>query len=317
MGKSLDMSVLVATYNRASILRETLASFTTLDLADLRVEFVIIDNNSPDCTHEVAKSFLDKLSMRYLFEPQPGKNCALNKALREVALGEVVVFTDDDVRPEPNWLTEIHRVSSRWPEYYVFGGRIRLVWPETRVPAWTSLPSIHRYYGLHELGGGECSYVSWKYPFGANYWVRRDIFDRGYRFNEDIGPHPKKRSMGSEATFLNELASAGYHMLYCPSTIVGHRIHSEMLIPKGIRKRVYGTGRGRVALKGIWEEKVYARSRSLWLGFIFLSLFKHSIRYCVAIASISGVKRMQKSLSPLSDISYRIASLGSYLERDS
>ena len=89
---NLDISVLIATYNRAEILRQTLQSMTKLNRDGLSVEFVVVDNNSTDHTKEVIKSFTDRLPIRYLFEPRPGKNCALNKALNEVSFGEISVI---------------------------------------------------------------------------------------------------------------------------------------------------------------------------------------------------------------------------------
>ena len=288
---------------------------TQLDQADLAIELVIIDNNSSDHTKQIVEQFTARLPLRYLFESRPGKNCALNKALGEVILGEIIVFTDDDVEPSQNWLTEINRTSSRWPEYDVFGGKITLVWPESEVPAWTSLPSIRQVYGIHDLGSTECSYVRWRYPFGANYWVRRSVFASGRRFDEGIGPHPKKRSMGSEASFLRQLALEGYHMLYCPGVVVGHHIHTEMLSPKGIRKRVYGIGRGRVSRKGIWRNDVYNRSKGFWFILSFVFLLKHIIRYGRSQIFLSSTRRMERSLGPISDISYIVESLKSLAQR--
>lgn len=109
----LNISVLVATYNRADVLRETLEAFTELDREGLSVEFVVIDNNSGDHTKSVVKSFSGRLPLVYLFQPIPGKNRALNKALDEIQLGEVIVFTDDDVRPANNWLPTIMEATRR------------------------------------------------------------------------------------------------------------------------------------------------------------------------------------------------------------
>ena len=49
----LDISVLIATYNRAEIIRQTLESMTGLDREGISIEFVVVDNNSSDHTKEV------------------------------------------------------------------------------------------------------------------------------------------------------------------------------------------------------------------------------------------------------------------------
>jgi len=88
-------------------LRQTLENLTRLNLENLRVEFVVVDNNSVDETQEVLSDFHDRLPLNGLLESNPSKNCALNKALAEVVLGEIVVFTDDDINPVDNWLEVI------------------------------------------------------------------------------------------------------------------------------------------------------------------------------------------------------------------
>ena len=116
----LDISILIATYNRADILRQTLENMTCLDRDGLSVEFVVVDNNSSDHTKEVIESFTDRLPIRYLFGAKPGKSRALNRALDKVPLGKIIVFTDDDIVPHKDWLTAIVSISNRWPDYSVF-----------------------------------------------------------------------------------------------------------------------------------------------------------------------------------------------------
>ena len=101
--RPINISVIIPTYNRAETLRQTLGNITRVDGNGLSVELVVVNNNSSDHTKDVAAAFSDRLSIVYLFEPKPGKNCALNKVLNEIRLGELVVFTDDDVKPNPDW----------------------------------------------------------------------------------------------------------------------------------------------------------------------------------------------------------------------
>ena len=140
----LDISVLIATYNRAEILRQTLESMTDLDREGLAVEFVVVDNNSSDHTKQVVESFSGKLPIRYLFESRPGKNCALNKALDEVALAKLVVFTDDDVDPRKDWLKAVVSASRHWPRFSVFGGK-QFLEEELKIPVTIFIPPWNSY----------------------------------------------------------------------------------------------------------------------------------------------------------------------------
>ena len=93
------ITVLIPTYNRAKVLGETLEALTRVDRDGIDCSIVVIDNNSNDNTREIAAEYAAKLPLSYLKEVRPGKNCALNKALRECELKDIVVFTDDDVTP--------------------------------------------------------------------------------------------------------------------------------------------------------------------------------------------------------------------------
>ena len=103
----LDATVLIATYNRAALLDETLASLRRLRVSPhLRWEAIVVDNNSTDGTRAVverhARDF--PVTLRYLFEPAQGRSSALNTGI-EAAAGDVLAFTDDDVRVAEGWLT--------------------------------------------------------------------------------------------------------------------------------------------------------------------------------------------------------------------
>ena len=130
------ITVLIPTYNRAKVLGETLEALTRVDRNGIDCSIVVIDNNSNDNTREIAAEYAAKLPLSYLKEVRPGKNCALNKALRECELKDIVVFKDDDVTPTPNWLQEIVSSVRKWPDIAVFGGKVEVVWPDNKRPEW-------------------------------------------------------------------------------------------------------------------------------------------------------------------------------------
>jgi len=121
------ITVLIPTFNRAKVLSETLEALIRVDRTGIDCSIVVIDNNSSDNTAEVVKEYGTQLPLSYLRETRPGKNCALNKALRECVLKDIVVFTDDDVAPVRNWFQEIVASVRKWPEIAVFGGKVELV----------------------------------------------------------------------------------------------------------------------------------------------------------------------------------------------
>jgi len=310
MQNQLDISVLIATYNRAEILRGTLESMTCLERDGLLVEFVVVDNNSSDDTKEVVESFFDKLPIRYLFESRPGKNCALNKALREVKLGKIVVFTDDDVEPQEDWLQAVKSVSARWLDHSVFGGRIYPVWPQCDIPKWVKVDFIRRCgFSAHNYADSECLYAQDLYPFGANCWYRRNVFANGRRFCERFGPRPGGYIMGSETSFLIELAKDGYEIVYSPHAIVGHRIQTWQLSAKSIRKRAYRCGRQGPHLGGLCHRDLFDKHPFIWYLLRLAGLTRAGLSYVWALVHLSSCSRVKMSRQAMIDIGYNLESL--------
>jgi len=311
MNKDLDISVLMTTYNRAEILGETLKYFTQLDRTGIQTEFVIVDNNSSDETAEVIESFKDKLPLRSLFEPRPGKNGALNKALREVNLGKLVVFTDDDVRPRNDWLQAINNISSRWTDVSVFGGKVELVWPKGQLPAWISSEYLQvMAYSRHDYANMESPYEKNLYPFGVNYWVRREVFAQELCFQESIGPRPDGFFiMGSELAFLRELSEQGYEILYSPHAVVGHQVQPEQLAFGYIRRRALRHGRSMVYFQPLWRTELYQKHpicwRVLWAG----TFLRNALQLGMYYLPFSSNQRAEKIIRKIVALGYMMESL--------
>jgi biofilm PGA synthesis N-glycosyltransferase PgaC len=91
-----DVTIVVAAWNEAGVIVPTLERLAQLDYAG-RVEVVLADNNSTDCTAELAAAAARRLGLRYrrVFEAEAGKHRALNAVLSTVTT-PVVVTVDAD-----------------------------------------------------------------------------------------------------------------------------------------------------------------------------------------------------------------------------
>lgn len=254
---NLDLSVIIATHNRAPSLDRTLEAITQIHYGNLKVEFIVVDNNSSDRTKEVVESYLDRLNIRYLFESRQGRNYALNLALHQIPLGKLVVITDDDIIPDRNWLVELFEAALRWPEDCIFGSTIVPQFP-SQTPDWIAAPSFFYstvayslYYPRKDEG-----YVSLA-PFGCSFAIRREIFER-FTFNENIGPKANTQYiMGSETEFLNRLQQAGYHFVYAKNSRVEHIIRPEQIEVKWLLARAYKYGKSRAFLHPPTGNKIF------------------------------------------------------------
>ncbi len=287
------------------MLHKTLTSMTQLDREGLIIELVIINNNSNDNTPQVVESFQGQLPITFLSQPQPGKNCALNMALNNIELGKLVVFTDDDVSPKPNWLQAIRQVSTQNPNYSIFGGKIYSIWPEKNPPSWTDDKFIQGWaFSVHDLSDTETQYDTQTHPFGANFWVRREVFANNRRFDEQIGPRPGQFIMGSELSFLRSLRQDGYKILYTPKAIIGHYAQKSQLSSKYIRTRAYRYGRSLVHFQKLPRQKLFDKSNILWYTLYLIIFLKTTLTLSIATLTINANKRLKNTAHRLIQFGY-------------
>ena len=86
------VSIIIPTYNRASMLREAIQSVLDQTYSDFEV--IVVDDGSTDETQEVVKAFSDS-RIRYIFQENGGRSKARNRAL-SLAQGRYIAFLDSD-----------------------------------------------------------------------------------------------------------------------------------------------------------------------------------------------------------------------------
>lgn len=188
-------------------------------------ELVIVDNGSTDRTCDVVESFKSKLPIRAIIEENPGQSNARNAGIRE-AVGKYIVWTDDDVLVDPNWLLSYVAAVRQWPDAAVFGGRI-LPLLEGSSPKWFM-------ENLDLLGGvvvsrdfGErilpLSLPEDRVPFGANYAIRA-VEQRANLYDPSLGLKPGRSRRAEEVEVIKTILRAGATGYYIPDSIVRHVI---------------------------------------------------------------------------------------------
>lgn len=258
--------IVLATFNRADMLRQTLDSFCGLDTTGIQAEFVAIDNNSHDQTRGVIDSFAEKLPLLHLFQPRPGKSAALNLALENIGQADVLVFTDDDVVPERDWLQQICVACREYPEFSVFGGGVKLLWPEQEPPpVWiresTYLQAM--LFGYHFSEQGVREYSEGEFGTGANFWIRGSILAESPRFHEALGASDDT-PMGEEGHFQLALIRKGHRAVHYPRATVWHRASAGLYSVPAARARFYRLGRGDAHVGGLPDASLRSRAPRMW-----------------------------------------------------
>ena len=225
------ISVVICTWNRADMLDLTLQSMESLNTPKgWTWNVVVTNNNSTDETEAVIDKYLERLPLVKLFEPNAGKSHALNLSIRE-ASGEFLVFTDDDVIVDPDWLVEYVNAIEENPDASYFGGRIIPNF-ESTPPKWiaNNIAELQGMIVVREMGDQVFKYTEETspadLPYGANMMIRKDVFGEN-PFDTRMGPRGKSLEVGEETAFLNNLNQEGHFGVWTPKAKVKHFVPAK------------------------------------------------------------------------------------------
>jgi|SRR5579875_477858 len=272
----MDITVVIGTYNRASSLRLTLQSLQAIEVpTSLKWEILIVDNNSTDSTRSVVEEFAltSVLTVRYVFESQQGRSFALNRGISE-AKGEIIVFTDDDVTFDPQWLISLKQALDQW-NCIAVGGRIVPVWNDP-MPSWLQMEG-QQAIGHFDVGDQP---VEIEYAHGANGAFKRKAFEKYGLFKTGVSVDGKLLAGYEDDEFGHRLTSNGERIMYAPDAIVYHPVESRKLNKAYFRKWFYDTGRTAV------RARIWPRETILYFGiprYFFRALIENSIRWPITL----------------------------------
>src|SRR6266581_4101542 len=100
-------SVIVPTYNRLNLLKNTLESIWNQDITDF--ETIVVNDGSSDGTHEYLSQVASQGKVKYFFQENQGLAATRSEGLRR-AQGTYIAFTDDDCIVPRNWLRTLNQL---------------------------------------------------------------------------------------------------------------------------------------------------------------------------------------------------------------
>jgi len=102
MADSPLVSVVIPTYNRETVLRATLDNLVKQTLPADQTEVCVVDDGASDAVASLARETYP-FAVRYVRSDRRGATVARN-AGAQASRGQVLIFLDDDIRPEPHTL---------------------------------------------------------------------------------------------------------------------------------------------------------------------------------------------------------------------
>jgi glycosyltransferase involved in cell wall biosynthesis len=242
-------SIIICTYNRADILRETLASLASLEVpADLPCELIIVDNDSTDHTQSVVRSSNQfSMPVRYIREQRSGQSHARNTGMRS-ANGSIILFTDDDVRPPHDWIGQMCGPILAGTADAVAGGVAMA--PHLKRP-WMS--RLHREW----LASTEDFSANDRIEMvGANMAFSRGVLESVSGFDVELGPGAL--GYGDDTLFSLQLRAAGFRVLPAWDVKVEHHFQVSRLSRSAFFEAAKKRGRTAAYLQHHWEHGEFA-----------------------------------------------------------
>lgn len=239
----VSVSVIICTRNRASSLRETLASIGRCDVpADMPAELLVIDNGSTDETKRVVESGgVTNMPLRYVYEGRAGKGYAYNTGLAE-GRGQVFLFTDDDVRVPANWIEGMVRPIVSDVADAVQGGVV-------------AAPHLDRPWlkGVYREALALVEAREDREPeslVGANMAFRREVLERVPAFSVKLGPGAS--GLADDTLWGLQLRRAGYCLKFALDADVVHHFEPSRLDDTYFRLWAQKEGTSRALMDFHW-----------------------------------------------------------------
>lgn len=239
----MDITIAICTWNRADLLDQTLAQFHSIVIPNgVTWELIVVNNNCTDHTIDVVRRHSRKLPIRHVLEPKQGHCHSRNTAV-ELAAGRLILWTDDDVLVDPDWIVAYLQAAEAYPNASIFGGTID-PWFAVDPPGWikTNMNRLAGSFAVRQLGPDVRPLDIHESPFGANMAFRLDAL-RQFRFDPRLGRVGAGLIGADETDVINRMRKSQHQAIWVGPARVRHWIPTERLTKQFVWKFIKGLSR--------------------------------------------------------------------------
>lgn len=233
------ISVVVPVRNRSKDLATLLAAISRQAFCHQDIEVIVCDDDSEEDLEAVVTRHDAESDVRFIYlrqAPRQGPGAARNLGLTH-ASGEIIVFTDSDCVPAPEWLAELYRELGD-PSVGIVGGKVDGLGAK-HVSGQTV--SFLMSSALGAAGARDPRSVIHMrfYPRTCNLAVRSDLA-------RAVGGFPASFH-GEDLEFSHKVLRTGASARFVPSAVVLHNEQRTLLM---VGKEAFRKGAARIRLAG-------------------------------------------------------------------
>lgn len=230
---SITVTVIIPTYNAANRLAAGLSALENQSFPKDEFEIIVVDDGSTDLTPDLVK----KYKVRYQYQKNKGPASARNKGV-ELALGDIILFTDSDCTPDKNWIREM---VAPFKDPEIVGVKGAYLTAQDSICARLAQIEFEERYALLLKN----KYIDMVDTYSAGY--RKDLFVLLGGFDTSF---PVPNNEDTELSY--KISLKGYRMVFNPKAVVWHSGHPDTLI-KYMRLKFW---------RGYWRMVVYQKYAS-------------------------------------------------------
>ena len=256
-------SIVFPTHNRTKHICHALNSFLKLDkISDYNFELIVVANACTDSTVSDVTDILKNVdfSWKVIEEDKLGLSHARNTGVL-TSVGEIIVFLDDDIEFDQNWLIGLDK-SFNESDFDIIGGKISLWWKDCVEPDWFT--AYERRLLGHNDHGDKIFQATPSMIFGGNFAFKRQVWQKIGEFKASFGRVGNNKGAGEEADFVMRAVDFGVSIGFSPEFEIRHLVTEDRLSFSTLIKFSIGAGRAKSQInnnKGYWVKlKKFLRS---------------------------------------------------------
>lgn len=212
------VSIIILNYDGKKYLDDCFDSIARISYPKGKFEVIMIDNGSSDGSVECVREkypWVKVVPLNKNYGFTGGNNLGVR-----LAKGDYVVFLNNDVVVDENWLIELVKLVINNPYTIVTSKALLLDRPDTIGNAGSKATLIGRgfcpYFGRKDRNSRNSSPRFVVQPYGASMLVKKELFEEIGAFDEDYFASFEDLDLGLRAWLF------GHKVVYAPSSIFYH-----------------------------------------------------------------------------------------------